>query len=224
MLGTGGNIYGPVSKHGLGDKAVRWSKIIGGAKAIATGSSHTVAILKNDSLASAAILATNDIEPILQMTCRDHNRIAMQADLLGASALGIRNILALRGDEPLADQTPPAKAVFDVDPRELMQMADRVETDLLCGEDRAVKTAPILFMGAADTPIDPGRQKACYPRLMPSELCRNPAVFRHRCYSPLCRAAERARADKTTSYFDRAWSSCLSAFGDMDAQQSLGEF
>jgi methylenetetrahydrofolate reductase (NADPH) len=107
------------------------------------------------SLASAAILAANDIEPILQMTCRDRNRIAMQADLLGASALGIRNILALRGDDPPADQTPPAKAVFDVDPRELMQMAGRMETDLLCGEDRAVKTAPILFMGAADTPIDP---------------------------------------------------------------------
>ena len=50
VLGTGGNIYGPVGKHGLGDKAVRWSKIIGGAKAIATGSSHTVAILKDDSL------------------------------------------------------------------------------------------------------------------------------------------------------------------------------
>lgn len=50
VLGTGGNIYGPVGKHGLGDKAIRWSKIVGGAKAIATGSSHTVAILHDNTL------------------------------------------------------------------------------------------------------------------------------------------------------------------------------
>ncbi len=50
VLGTGGNIYGPVGKHGLGDKAIRWSKIVGNAKAIATGSSHTVAILNDNTL------------------------------------------------------------------------------------------------------------------------------------------------------------------------------
>ncbi|MEX2518762.1 MAG: methylenetetrahydrofolate reductase [Paracoccaceae bacterium] len=107
------------------------------------------------SLAAAAILADRGFEPILQMTCRDRNRIAMQADLLGASALGIRNILALRGDEPPEDDGPPAKAVFDLDSRELIEIATRMEKEGTCGGDRAIASKPRLFMGAADTPLDP---------------------------------------------------------------------
>jgi methylenetetrahydrofolate reductase (NADPH) len=107
------------------------------------------------SLAAAAILTANGIEPILQMTCRDRNRIAMQADLLGASALGVRNILALRGDDPPAGQDPPARAVFDLDSRELIEIATRMQADGTCGEDRKIATRPALFMGAADTPVDP---------------------------------------------------------------------
>jgi methylenetetrahydrofolate reductase (NADPH) len=110
------------------------------------------------SLAAAAILSANGIEPILQMTCRDRNRIAMQADLLGASALGIRNILALRGDDPPADQHPPAKPVFDMEARELIETATRMVQDGICASDRPIVTRPQFFMGAADTPIDPPAQ------------------------------------------------------------------
>jgi methylenetetrahydrofolate reductase (NADPH) len=113
------------------------------------------ALVHMSSLAAAAILAANGIEPILQMTCRDRNRIAMQGDLLGASALGIRNILALRGDDPPADQTPPAKPVFDLDSRELIEIAIRMQAEGLAGADRKIATRPVLFMGAADTPVDP---------------------------------------------------------------------
>ena len=113
------------------------------------------ALVHMSSLAAAAILAGRRIEPILQMTCRDRNRIAMQGDLLGASALGIRNILALRGDEPPPDQHPPAKAVFDLDSRELIEIATRMRVEGTCGGDRRIATKPVLFMGAADTPIDP---------------------------------------------------------------------
>ena len=62
------------------------------------------------ALAAAAILAQHDIEPILQMSCRDRNRIALQSDLLGASALGIRNLLMLRGDDPTAGDQAGCKA------------------------------------------------------------------------------------------------------------------
>jgi len=91
----------------------------------------------------------------LQMTCRDRNRIAMQGDLLGASALGIRNILALRGDDPPADQEPAPKPVFDMDARELIEVATKMTQDGVCGIDRPIMTRPQFFMGAADTPLDP---------------------------------------------------------------------
>jgi len=107
------------------------------------------------SLAAAAILSANGIEPILQMTCRDRNRIALQADLLGAAALGVRNILALRGDDPPADQDPAPKPVFDMDARELIETATRMARDGVCAADRPITTRPHFFMGAADTPIDP---------------------------------------------------------------------
>ena len=65
--------------------------------------------------AAATILLANDIEPVLQLTCRDRNRLALQSDLLGAAALGIRNLLVLRGDDPTAGDQPDAKPVFDLD-------------------------------------------------------------------------------------------------------------
>ena len=113
------------------------------------------ALIHMSSLAAAAILSANGIEPILQMTCRDRNRIAMQADLLGASALGIRNILSLRGDDPPSDQRPAAKPVFDMDSRELIAVATRMAHDGVCATNRPIVTRPQFFLGAADTPIDP---------------------------------------------------------------------
>ena len=64
--------------------------------------------------AAATILLNSDIEPVLQLTCRDRNRLALQSDLLGAAALGIRNLLVLRGDDPTAGDQPDAKPVFDL--------------------------------------------------------------------------------------------------------------
>lgn len=113
------------------------------------------ALVHMSSLAASAILASHGIEPILQMTCRDRNRIAMQADLLGASALGIRNILSLSGDPPPADQEPAPKPVFDMDSRELIEVATRMAQDGVCATDRPIVTRPRFFMGAADTPVDP---------------------------------------------------------------------
>src|SRR5208282_3359464 len=68
-----------------------------------------------ESTVAASVLLENGIEPILQLTWRDRNRIALQSQLLGAAALGIENILALRGDDPKAGDQPEAKPVFDLD-------------------------------------------------------------------------------------------------------------
>ncbi len=110
------------------------------------------AVMRMSSLASAAILHQQGIEPICQMACRDRNRIALQADLLGAHALGIRNILALTGDPVKAGDHPDARSVFDLESVRLLNLVRQLNLgfDL---HDRPLKDQPTnLFVGAA---IDP---------------------------------------------------------------------
>ncbi|MEB3148560.1 MAG: methylenetetrahydrofolate reductase, partial [Sphaerospermopsis sp.] len=80
------------------------------------------AVLGMSPLAASAILLQHGIEPICQFACRDRNRIGLQADLMGAHALGIRNILALTGDPVKAGDHPDAKAVFDLESIRLLQL------------------------------------------------------------------------------------------------------
>jgi methylenetetrahydrofolate reductase (NADPH) len=107
------------------------------------------------SLAAAHFLARDGIEPILQMTCRDRNRIALQGDLLGAVALGIRNVLVLRGDDPAAGDQPEAKPVFDVGTTAVLAMAHRMRSARQLPPGTAIAGEVPLFLGAADTPVDP---------------------------------------------------------------------
>ena len=105
--------------------------------------------------AAAAILARDGIEPILQLTCRDRNRIALQGELMGAAALGIRNLLLLRGDDPTAGDQKDAKPVFDLDSRALMETARMMRDEGRLPHGPAVAGAARFFLGAADSPIDP---------------------------------------------------------------------
>jgi methylenetetrahydrofolate reductase (NADPH) len=107
------------------------------------------------SLVTARILLDHGIEPILQMTCRDRNRLALESDLLGALALGVRNILVLTGDDPKAGNQPEAKPVFDLDSRALLALADRLSRDGKLPPETPVKGPTALFLGAADMPLDP---------------------------------------------------------------------
>ena len=106
------------------------------------------------ALACAAIMARNGIEPVLQFTVRDRNRLALQGDMLGAAALGIPNILCLHGDGMAAGDQPGAKQVDDVDSRGLLAMA-RGLRDGAFPSGRAIAPPPGLLIGAADTPRDP---------------------------------------------------------------------
>src|SRR5262249_58734602 len=72
---------------------------------------------------AACLLARAGIEPILQFTCRDRNRLALEADLMGAAACGVRNVLCLTGDDPKAGDQPPTKPVVDVDSGALTKIA-----------------------------------------------------------------------------------------------------
>jgi methylenetetrahydrofolate reductase (NADPH) len=94
------------------------------------------------ALASASILLGAGIEPILQFTCRDRNRIALQSDLMGAAALGVRNLLVLTGDDPKAGDQPDTKPVFDIDSRALIETARRLRDQGELPTGRKVAATP----------------------------------------------------------------------------------
>ncbi len=107
------------------------------------------------ALAGASLLLQAGIEPILQMTCRDKNRLALQSEMMGAAALGIRNLLLLSGDDPKAGDQPDTKPVFDVDSRTLIDTARRLRDEGTLPTGREVTGEAGFFIGAADMPIDP---------------------------------------------------------------------
>ena len=107
------------------------------------------------SFAAAAILAQNGIEPILQVTCRDRNRIAMAGDLIGAAAQGVKNLLVLFGDDPKKGDQPEAVQVNDMDSRAVMTLVRQMREEGTLPSGREIKPPPQLFVGGADTPFDP---------------------------------------------------------------------
>lgn len=108
------------------------------------------------SFAAAAILVANGHEPILQVTCRDRNRIALAGDLIGAAAQGVENLLILRGDDPKGGDQPDAKPVFDFDSTDLLKVARDMRDKGELPSARKIDSPPKFFLGAADVPRRPG--------------------------------------------------------------------
>ena len=107
------------------------------------------------SLAASALLARDGIEPVMQMSCRDRNRIAISSDLIGAAALGIENILILTGDDPKVGDKPDAKGVFDLKSEDIIALACRMRDTGVVASDRELLSRPAFYVGAVDLPIDP---------------------------------------------------------------------
>ena len=113
---------------------------------------NQTAIVRLSSIAAAKILLEERLEPIVQITCRDRNRIAIQSDLLGAAALGIENVLCLTGDHPRFGDHPEARGVFDLDSIQLISMVRTLnEGFFLSGEK--MKKKPCFFIGGAANPF-----------------------------------------------------------------------
>jgi methylenetetrahydrofolate reductase (NADPH) len=110
-------------------------------------------VVRLSSLAACAILLQESLDPILQMTTRDRNRIALQSDILGASALGIRAILCLSGDHQSFGNQPQAKGVFDIDSMQLIQVVRQMrDKGVILGGERLTEP-PALFVGAVENPF-----------------------------------------------------------------------
>jgi methylenetetrahydrofolate reductase (NADPH) len=107
------------------------------------------------SWAGSVALINAGLEPVMQMTCRDRNRIALQSDLLGASALGIRNILVMTGDHPKFGDHPEAKPVFDLDSVQLLWTLRTMRDQHLLLSGRKLDPAPDCFLGAVENPFAP---------------------------------------------------------------------
>lgn len=110
------------------------------------------AVLRMCSVVASGILLQQGIEPICQVACRDRNRIGLQADLMGAHALGIRNILALTGDPVKAGDHVDAKSVFDMESVRLLKLIHKMNQGVDCNDQPLTDGATDLFVGAA---IDP---------------------------------------------------------------------
>ena len=121
---------------------------------------NQTAIVRLSSIAGGVLALQQGVEPVIQMTCRDRNRIAMQSDVLGAYALGVKNLLCLTGDHQKFGNHPTSRNVFDLDSIQLVQMVKKMrdEKKFLCGEEiRNTPKAPIvqprMFIGAAANPF-----------------------------------------------------------------------
>jgi len=114
---------------------------------------NQTAIVRMSSIAAGVLVQQKGLEPVIQMTCRDRNRIGLQSDLLGAAALGIKNVLCLTGDHQSFGNHPQAKNVFDLDSIQLIKTIKdmRDEGRFLCGEE--LKVRPDVYIGCVENPF-----------------------------------------------------------------------
>lgn len=114
---------------------------------------NQTAVVRLSSFAGSVILLQMQMEPIMQLACRDRNRIALQSDVLGAAALGVRNMLCVTGDHPSVGNHPAAKAVYDLDSTQLLQIIrDMRDKGVFQSGDAFLADRPVVYLGAVANP------------------------------------------------------------------------
>lgn len=137
---------------------LKYAKLVSGRVDGINVTDNQRAVMRLSSLASCHLLKENGFNPILQMTCRDRNRLALQSDLLSASVLGIENICIMTGDHPSKGDHPSAKPVFDLDSVQLLEII------------RKMKEGYDFSGNQLDTPIDFFVGAVVNPNLEPLDL------------------------------------------------------
>jgi methylenetetrahydrofolate reductase (NADPH) len=140
-------------KNADGGVIERKVQILHGAVDAVNVTDNQTAVVRICSLAASHLAQQHGIEAVMQMTCRDRNRLAMQADILGAVALGLRNLLCLTGDHISFGNHPKARGVHDLDSLGLIRMVKgmRDEGRFECGEE--IDGAVPLYIGCAENPF-----------------------------------------------------------------------
>ncbi|NLW50671.1 MAG: methylenetetrahydrofolate reductase [Candidatus Brocadiaceae bacterium] len=142
-----------------GEEVARRIELLRGAADAYNVTDCQTAVVRMSSVAGAALLLRAGMEPVMQMTTRDRNRIAIQSDVLGAAALGVRNCLCIAGDHQSFSAAgrlnghPGARNVYDVDSIQLVSILRRMRDDHVQQGGDPVDPAPRLFLGAAWTPM-----------------------------------------------------------------------
>lgn len=131
------------------DAALVLSEVCDGINATDASGAHC----HMSSVAICALLTRAGYEPVMQVSCRDRNRIAIQGDLLGAAAMGVRNVLCLTGDDVTVGDQPQARRVFDFDPIQLLRTAKIMRDKGMFLSGRKLTVPPRLFLGAASNPF-----------------------------------------------------------------------
>jgi methylenetetrahydrofolate reductase (NADPH) len=114
---------------------------------------NQTSVVRMSSIAAAVIMAQEGLEPVMQMVCRDRNRIAMQSDVCGASALGLKNMLCLSGDHQKFGDHPEAKNVYDLDSIQLIQTVRQMRDEGKFLSGKEMHGIPKMFIGAAENPF-----------------------------------------------------------------------
>ena len=137
------------------EKIARGAETLKGYVDAVNVTDNQAASVRMASIPVSALLLQHGIEPVAQMTCRDRNRLAIQADLLGAAAHGISNVLCLGGDHGLWGDHPGAKNVFDLDSIQLIRMVRNMTLHGCLDNGREISPPPNYFVGAVANPFAP---------------------------------------------------------------------
>jgi 5,10-methylenetetrahydrofolate reductase len=139
-----------------GDAAVihKKAKLLRDVSDAANITDNQTAIVRMSSIAAATMAIQDGFEPVIQVTCRDRNRISIQSDLLGAYALGVRNVLCLTGDHMRWGNHPEARKVYDLDSINLIGMVRAMDAGKFQNGEE-IKPAPRFFVGGVENPFAP---------------------------------------------------------------------
>jgi 5,10-methylenetetrahydrofolate reductase len=148
-------------KNADGDAVRTKAKMFAGSVHAANVTDNQTAVARMSPVASAVFMQEAGLEPVVQLVCRDRNRLALQAELLGAWALGVRNIMILGGDPATVGNHPDAKVVFDLDTVGLMKVARDMRDSKKFENGEEIKgVAPAYFIGGAESPFGDQSQGA----------------------------------------------------------------